>query len=170
MRRIPRHPLIGAHMVALHGRKMGRKQPRVSKDADILVNARVISNGTERVSEKLLSRGFSLDGGGARVNASGPLIRPVALKHEEAGLKTTQLPSSIEHMRGGVSELVFDVTQDQDGGYVAECLGEDIVTQADNWQELRANVREAVTAFYFDRSPPGTIRLHLVRDEIITVT
>jgi hypothetical protein len=54
--------LIGAHMVALHGWKMGRKQPRASKDADILVNARVISNGTERVSEKLLSRGFSLDG------------------------------------------------------------------------------------------------------------
>jgi hypothetical protein len=54
--------LIGARMVALHGWKMGRKQPRASKDADILVNARVVSNGTERVSEKLLSRGFSLDG------------------------------------------------------------------------------------------------------------
>ena len=54
--------LIGAHMVALHGWKMGRKQPRASRDADILVNARVVSNGTERVSEALLSRGFSLDG------------------------------------------------------------------------------------------------------------
>jgi hypothetical protein len=54
--------LIGAHMVALHGWKMGRKQPRASKDADILVNARVVSNGTRRVSETLLSRGFSLDG------------------------------------------------------------------------------------------------------------
>jgi antitoxin HicB len=49
-------------MVALHGWKMGRKQPRASRDADILVNARVVSNGTERVSEALLSRGFSLDG------------------------------------------------------------------------------------------------------------
>ena len=54
--------LIGAHMVALHGWKMGRKQPRASRDADILVNARVVSNGTERVSQALLSRGFSMDG------------------------------------------------------------------------------------------------------------
>jgi hypothetical protein len=28
-----------------------------------------------------------------------------------------------------VDELVFEVTQDADGGYVAECLGEDIFTQ-----------------------------------------
>jgi hypothetical protein len=54
--------LIGAHMVALHGWRTGRKQPRASRDADILVNARVVSKGTERVSETLLSRGFSLDG------------------------------------------------------------------------------------------------------------
>ena len=85
-------------------------------------------------------------------------------------MKTTQLPSSIEHMQAGVGELVFDVTQDHDGGFVAECLSEDIVTEADTWQELRANVREAVCAFYFDSSPPERIRLHLVRDEIITVT
>jgi hypothetical protein len=38
------------------------KQPRASRDADILVNVRVVSNGTERVSATLLSRGFSLDG------------------------------------------------------------------------------------------------------------
>ena len=85
-------------------------------------------------------------------------------------MKTTQLPSSIEHMQAGVGELVFDVTQDHDGGFVAECLREGIVTQADTWHELRANVREAVSAFYFDRSPPERIRLHLVRDEVITVT
>jgi hypothetical protein len=73
-------------------------------------------------------------------------------------------------MQTGVGELVFDVTQDHDGGFVAERLGEDIVTQADTWQKLRANVRGAVSAFYFDRSPPERIRLHLVRDEVITVT
>ncbi len=54
--------LIGAHMVALHGWRAGRKEPRASKDADILVNARVVGGGTQKVSETLLSRGFSLDG------------------------------------------------------------------------------------------------------------
>jgi len=66
-------------------------------------------------------------------------------------------------------ELVFDVTPDHDGGFLAECLREDIVTEADTWQELRTNVREPVSAFYFDRSPPEPIRLHLVRDEVVTV-
>ena len=34
-------------------------------------------------------------------------------------------------------ELVFEVTQESDGGFVAEALGESIVTQADTWEELR---------------------------------
>ena len=45
-------------------------------------------------------------------------------------------------MQSGIGELVFDVIQDQDGGFVAECLSESIVTEADTWQELRANVKE----------------------------
>jgi hypothetical protein len=64
-------------------------------------------------------------------------------------------------------ELVFEVTQEADGGYVAEALGESIVTQANTWDELRANVREAVTAFYFDQPAPKRLRLHLVRDEVL---
>jgi predicted RNase H-like HicB family nuclease len=64
-------------------------------------------------------------------------------------------------------ELVFDITQEPDGGFVAEALGESIITQADTWEELRVNVREAVKAFYFDRPAPTRLRLHLVRDEVI---
>ena len=66
-----------------------------------------------------------------------------------------------------MNELVFEITQEGDGGFVAEALGESIFTQADSWDELRANVREAVTAFYFDRPPPARVRLHLVRDEVL---
>ena len=69
-----------------------------------------------------------------------------------------------------MDELVFDVTQESDGGYVAECLNEDIVTQGDTWDELRANVLEAVRAFYFDSAPPARLRLHLVRDEVLSAT
>ena len=64
-------------------------------------------------------------------------------------------------------ELVFDVTQEADGGYVAEALGESIITEADTWDELRTNVREAVRAFYFDQPAPKRLRLHLVRDEVL---
>jgi predicted RNase H-like HicB family nuclease len=67
-----------------------------------------------------------------------------------------------------MNEVVFEVTQEADGGFTAECLTEGIFTQADSWEELRNNVREAVAAFYFDRlPPPSAICLHLVRDEVL---
>jgi predicted RNase H-like HicB family nuclease len=68
-----------------------------------------------------------------------------------------------------MSELVFEVTQEEDGGFCAECLSENIFTQGDTWAALRANVQEAVRAYYFDQ-PQGQrrIRLHLVRDELLT--
>lgn len=63
---------------------------------------------------------------------------------------------------------MFEVTQEGDGGFVAECLTESIVTQADDWDTLRRNVKEAVTAFYFDQpAQPARIRLHHVRDEVL---
>ncbi|MGB6828629.1 MAG: 2-phospho-L-lactate guanylyltransferase [Terracidiphilus sp.] len=68
-----------------------------------------------------------------------------------------------------MEELVFEVAQEADGGYTAEALGESIFTQADTWEELRANVREAVAAFYFDSAPPTSVRLRLVRDEVLAV-
>jgi hypothetical protein len=66
-------------------------------------------------------------------------------------------------------ELVFEVVQEPDGGFCAECLTESIFTEGDSWDELRKNVLEATTAFYFDRPGPTRIRLHLVRDEILSV-
>lgn len=66
-------------------------------------------------------------------------------------------------------ELVFSVTQEGDGGFVAECLSHDIFTQADDWAQLRANVAEAVSAYFFDQPKPSAIRLHLVRDEVLAV-
>jgi predicted RNase H-like HicB family nuclease len=64
-------------------------------------------------------------------------------------------------------ELVFSVTQEADGGYVAECLSHDIFTEGDSWEALRANVQEAVSAYFFDQAKPTGIRLHLVRDEVL---
>ena len=66
-------------------------------------------------------------------------------------------------------ELIFEVTQESDGGYCAECLTADIFTEAGTWDELRENVREAVKAFYFDQPEPSKIRLHLVKDEMLAV-
>jgi hypothetical protein len=66
-------------------------------------------------------------------------------------------------------ELVFEVVQEADGGYCAECLTENIFTEGDTWEQLRNNVREATAAFFFDRPLPASVRLRLVRDEILAV-
>ncbi len=67
-------------------------------------------------------------------------------------------------------ELIFEVRDAEEGGYHARALGHGIFTQADTWDELRANVREA-TALHFDDSEerPQIIQLHYVKDELIPV-
>jgi predicted RNase H-like HicB family nuclease len=72
-------------------------------------------------------------------------------------------------MSGILEELVFDVVQEADGGFVASCLSEDIITEGDTWDALRENVREAVQAFHYDSPTPRRIRLHQVRDELLTL-
>ncbi|HWD00452.1 MAG TPA: hypothetical protein VG456_27030 [Candidatus Sulfopaludibacter sp.] len=64
-------------------------------------------------------------------------------------------------------DLIFEVVQEADGGYCAECLTENIFTEGSTWEELRRNVIEATGAFFFDRPKPERVRLHLVRDEIL---
>ena len=66
-----------------------------------------------------------------------------------------------------MSEFVFEVTQEADGGFVAECLTEAIFAQADTWDQLRAEVLDAVNAYCFDRQKPSSVRLHLVRNEVL---
>ncbi len=68
-----------------------------------------------------------------------------------------------------MNELVFDVVQEADGGYCAECLTESIATEGNTWDELKMNVREAVKGYFFDQPQMQTvsIRLHLVRDEVL---
>ncbi len=68
-----------------------------------------------------------------------------------------------------MKEIVFEISQEADGGYTAEAIGESIFTEADTWDELKANVLEAVQAFYFDAAPPASIRLRMVRDEVLAV-
>jgi hypothetical protein len=68
-----------------------------------------------------------------------------------------------------MKEIIFEVTQEADGGYTAEAIGESIFTEADNWGDLLANAIEAVQAFYFDSEPPSSIRLRFVHDEVLAV-
>jgi hypothetical protein len=68
-----------------------------------------------------------------------------------------------------MADLVFEAVQEADGGYSAECLTENIFTQGDTWDDLRSNVIDATSAFFFDQPRPERIRLHLVRDEVLSL-
>jgi predicted RNase H-like HicB family nuclease len=67
-----------------------------------------------------------------------------------------------------VSELIFVVEDAAEGGFTARALGFSIFTQADTLDELRSNVREAVACHFDDGLEPKVIRLHFVRDEVLT--
>ncbi len=70
-----------------------------------------------------------------------------------------------------IPEITFEVSEDEvDGGYSASALGYGIHTQGETIEELRSNVREAVEC-YFDEAMkrPRLIRLHFVRDEVLTL-
>ena len=66
-----------------------------------------------------------------------------------------------------VMELVFLVSEAEEGGYTARAPGHSIFTQANSWEELRSNVLEVASLHFEDASRrPDLIRLHLLKDEL----
>jgi hypothetical protein len=69
----------------------------------------------------------------------------------------------------GIRELIFEVREADEGGYVARALGESIFVEADDRAELESEIRDAVECHYGDGPRPGIVRLHFVRDEILAL-
>jgi len=68
-----------------------------------------------------------------------------------------------------MTEIVFLVEDAPEGGYTARALGESIFTEADDLESLRDRVRDAVRCHFDDEAArPKVIRLHMVRDEVLT--
>ena len=48
-----------------------------------------------------------------------------------------------------MNEIIFEVREDEsEGGFVARALGYSIITQAETWEELRHQVRDAVRCHF----------------------
>ena len=65
------------------------------------------------------------------------------------------------------SEIVFVVEQAPEGGLIARAAGQEIFVEAENEDELRAQVRDAVSCHFDAGQAPKLIRLHFVHDEVI---
>lgn len=68
-----------------------------------------------------------------------------------------------------VRELVFEVQEAPEGGYTARALGESIFAEADDWAQLEKDVRDAVECHYAEGERPALVRLHFVRDQVLTI-
>lgn len=69
-----------------------------------------------------------------------------------------------------LKEIIFLVEEDNEGGYVAQALGESIVTQADTLEALRIMVKDAIACHLEEgENRPRLIRLHIVRDEVLAL-
>ncbi|MGC1903388.1 MAG: hypothetical protein WA715_06170 [Candidatus Acidiferrum sp.] len=68
-----------------------------------------------------------------------------------------------------MSEVVFDVTKENGGGYDAESTTENLSAQGDTWEDLCANVRKIVEHYFQDGPKPQTVRLHHVREEVLSL-
>jgi len=65
-------------------------------------------------------------------------------------------------------EVIFLVEESPEGGYVARALGHSIFTEADTWDELREAIRDAVLCHFEEGEQPDLIRMHAVREEVVT--
>jgi hypothetical protein len=68
-----------------------------------------------------------------------------------------------------MSEIIFLVEPDPEGGYTAQALGHSIFTEADTWDELKIAVQDAVRCHFEEDELPAMVRLHTVQDEVVPV-
>jgi len=67
-------------------------------------------------------------------------------------------------------KVIFEVREADEGGLFARALGHAIFTGAESWNDLRANIIEAVV-LHFEEEPirPSIIQLHYIKDELIAL-
>jgi hypothetical protein len=68
-----------------------------------------------------------------------------------------------------MQEIIFLVEEAAEGGYTARALGTSIFTEADSLNSLHGNIRDAVRCHFEEGQAPRIIRLHFVREEVVTL-
>ncbi len=68
-----------------------------------------------------------------------------------------------------MNEIIFLIEESLEGGYEARALETSIHTEAENLTELKDSIRDAVKCHFDEEERPHIIRLHFVKEEVITL-
>jgi predicted RNase H-like HicB family nuclease len=68
-----------------------------------------------------------------------------------------------------MSEIIFTIENSDEGGYIAKALGYSIYTEGETLEELKENIKDAVKCHLDAKDLPHIIRLHTVKDEVMTI-
>ena len=68
-----------------------------------------------------------------------------------------------------MEELIFLVQDSPEGGFEAKALGESIFCEVDTIDELKLSLVDAVKCHFDSDNLSKIIRLHITKDELITV-
>lgn len=67
------------------------------------------------------------------------------------------------------NEIIFLVEESVEGGYEAKALNHSIFTEAEDLNNLREMVKDAVNCHFDPENKPKIIRLHFVKEEVFPV-
>jgi hypothetical protein len=68
-----------------------------------------------------------------------------------------------------MNEIIFLVEESLEGGYEARALEASIHTEANDLTELKESIRDAIKCHFDEKERPRIIRLHFVKEEVITL-
>ena len=68
-----------------------------------------------------------------------------------------------------MNEVFFLVEEAIEGGYTAKALGESIFAEAETLDELKVEIKDAVKCHFDTDKLPKIIRLHLVKEEVLSM-
>lgn len=68
-----------------------------------------------------------------------------------------------------MKEIFFVIQELDEGGYTARAVGQSIITEADDLQQLKLNIKEVLECHFENEADrPKIANLHFVKDEILT--
>ena len=66
-----------------------------------------------------------------------------------------------------MNEIIFLIEEAPEGGYTAKALEYSIFTEADDMNELKEKIKDAVICHFDEGKTPKIVRLHFVKEDVI---